>query len=173
MTLTPSTEKFIASWGEMASKWCVNRTVAEVHALFYLSAEPLNADDVAGALSFSRSNVSAGMRELENKGLITPVHVRGDRKQYYESTKDPWEAFRLILDDHKRRVIDPAVGMFRTCVEEQARTAPEDPYTLERMRGVISFFDAINPLYNEIRRLPGSPIQNLFMVAAKIREFTG
>lgn len=170
MTLTPSTEKFIATWGEMASKWCVNRTVAEVHAFFYLSAEPLNAEDVASTLSFSRSNVSASIRELEGRGLITAVHVRGDRKQYYEATKDPWEAFRVILDDHKRRVIDPTVAVFRTCLEEHSRTAPEDSYTVERMRDVVSLFDAISPLYNELRRLPNGRIQNFFEVAAKIRE---
>lgn len=173
MTLTPSIEKFITTWGEMASKWCVNRTVAEVHAFFYLSADPLNAEDVASALSFSRSNVSASMRELESRGLITPIHVRGDRKQYYETTKDPWEAFRVILDDHKRRVIDPAIATFRACLEAQTLTAPEDSYTLERMRGVVSFFDAINPLYDELRRLPNGPIQNLFKVTAKIREVVG
>lgn len=173
MTLTPSMEKFIAGWGDMASKWCVNRTVAEIHALFYLSAEPLNAEDVSVALSYSRSNVSASMRELEGRGLISPVHVRGDRKQYYETTKDPWEAFRDILDDQKRRVIDPAITVFRTCLEDQIRTAPEDSNTVARMRSVVSFFDAIDPLYRELRRLPNGPIQKIVMVAAKIREIVG
>lgn len=173
MTLTPTMEKFISSWGEMASKWCVNRTVAEVHALFFLSAEPLSAEDVARALAYSRSNVSLGLRELESRELISPVHVRGDRKQYYEATKDPWEAFRKILDEQKRRVVDPTVQTFRACLEEQIRTDPENSYTTERMRDVLSFFDAINPLYNELRRLPSGPIQNLFKVAAKIREVLG
>jgi len=173
MTLMPSTEKFIASWGEMASKWCVNRTVAEVHALFYLSAEPLSAEGVAQALSVSRSNVSASLRELEGLGLVSAVHVRGDRKQYYEAANDPWEAFRAILDDHKRRVIDPAVVVFQTCLEEQMRTAPEDSYTAERMRDVVSFFTAIIPLYEELRRLPHTPIQNLFKVTATIRDLLG
>ncbi len=170
MTITPSVEKFIDGWAEMACKWAVNRTVAEVHALFYLSAEPLSAEDVAHALSVSRSNVSASLRELEGLGLINPVHVRGDRKQYYETTQDPWEAFRAILDDHKRRVIDPAVVVFQACLEEQVRTAPDDSYTADRMRDVVSFFTAIIPLYAELRRLPHGPMQNLFKVTATIRE---
>ena len=173
MTLTPSMEDFIASWGDMASRWCVNRTVAEVHALFYLSPEPLSAEDVAQALSFSRSNVSASLRELERRELISPVHVRGDRMQFYEAKKDLAEAFRLILDDHKRRVIDPSVAEFRDCLEEQTRTAPGDTFTAERMREVVTFFEGINPLYNELRRLPNGPIQNLFKVTAKIRELLG
>jgi len=173
MTITPSIQKFIDGWAEMACKWAVNRTVAEVHALFYLSAEPLSAEDVAQALAVSRSNVSASLRELEGLGLISAVHVRGDRKQYYEAAKDPWEAFRAILDDHKRRIIDPAVVVFQACLEEQMRTAPEDSYTAERMREIISFFAAIIPLYQELRRLPHAPIQNLFKVTTTIRELLG
>jgi DNA-binding transcriptional regulator GbsR (MarR family) len=107
MDLTPATEKFVAWWGEMGCKWGVNRTVAEIHALFYLSRAPLNAEDIAAALSFSRSNVSASLRELENWGLISPVHFRGDRKQYYEAIKDPWEMFRVILDERTRRHVHP------------------------------------------------------------------
>lgn len=173
MTLTPTMEKFIVSWGEMASRVCVNRTVAEIHALSYLSAEPLSVEDIAKALSFSRSNVNASLRELENCGLISPVHVRGERKQYYEATQGPWEMFRLIVDDQKRRVIDPAVAVFHTCLEEQTHSSPEGAYTAERMREVVSFFEAINPLYDELRRLPNGPIQNLLKVASKIKEVIG
>lgn len=173
MTITPSVEKFIAGWGEMACKWSVNRTVAEVHALFYLCADPLSAEDVSSALSVSRSNVSASLRELEGLGLIRPIHIRGERKQYFEAKKDPWEAFRVILDDHKRRVIDPTVAMFRTCLEEQTQTAPGDSYTTERMRDTVEFFDAVDCLYAELRRLPNSSIQDPFELVARIGKVIG
>ena len=170
MTLTPSMEKFISSWGEMASKWSVNRTVAEVHALFFLSSDPLNAEEIARALSISRSNVSGSLRELESRGIISPVHIRGDRKQYYEATKDPLEVFRVIIEDHKRRVIDPNVAVFRMCLEEQKASAPDDSHTIERMRDTVSFFDAMDSLYIQLRSLPNGPIQNLFEAVAKIGE---
>lgn len=170
MTITPSVEKFIAGWAEMACKWSVNRTVAEVHALFYLSADPLSAEDVSNALSVSRSNVSAGLRELEGLGLIRPVHVRGDRKQYYETRLSVWDAFRIILDDHKRRVIDPAVDAFHACLDQQECAAPEDSYTLERIRDVVTFFEAATPLYEQLRRLPGGSVQNLFAATSAIRQ---
>ena len=170
MTITPSVEKFIAGWAEMACKWSVNRTVAEVHALFYLSAEPLSAEDVSTALSVSRSNVSAGLRELEALGLIRPVHVRGDRKQYYETKMSPWEAFRIILDDHKRRVIDPAVETFHTCLEERSREPSEDSYMLERMRGVVAFFDAAMPLYEQLRRFSNGSVHDLCKVTSAVRQ---
>ena len=173
MALNPSMEKFVASWGEMASKWCINRTVAEIHALYILSEQPLSVDDVASSLVFSRSNVSTSLREMESWGLISPVHVRGDRKQYYEAKKDLWEIFRIILDEQRRRVIGPAVATFQECLDEQIRTAPEDEYTAERMREVLSFFNAFNTLCNEFQRLPRGPIQNLFKLKATIRELFG
>jgi DNA-binding transcriptional regulator GbsR (MarR family) len=170
MTITPSVEKFISGWAEMACNWSVNRTVAQVHALLYLSADPLSAEDISSTLTVSRSNISSGLRELEGLGLVRPVHIRGDRRQYYETRQNPWEAFRVILDDHKRRVIDPAVEMFHNCLEEQERAAPEDSYTLERMRDVVSFFDATLPLYEQLRLLPDAPVQKLIRITTTIRD---
>ena len=109
-------------------------------------------------------------RWIGSLGLIRPVHVRGDRKQYYETKDNPWEAFRIILDDHKRRVIDPAVDLFHSCLAEQEYSAPEDTYTLDRMRNVVSFFDATMPLYEQLRRLPNGSIQSLLKVTATIKD---
>lgn len=173
MTLTPTMERFIASWGEMTSKWCVNRAVAEVHAVFFLSADPLSAEEVADTLAFSRSNVSVGLRELAGRGLIGPVHVRGDRKQYYKAIKDPWEIFRIIVEDQRRRVIDRTVAVFRDCLDEQTREAPEDSYTADRMRDIVLFFETIGLLYNELQRLPTSPAENLLKATAKMAEVIG
>jgi len=171
MALTPATEKFIAWWGEMGSKWGVNRTVAEIHALFYMSCDPLNADDIAEALSFSRSNVSAGLHELLNWGLISPVHFRGDRKQYFEAIADPWKMFRVILDERKRREIAPTVATLRACLEEMEGSEQKaDSCTEERLRAMLEFFELMIPLYDELRRLPGGPIRNLVRLTAKIRE---
>jgi DNA-binding transcriptional regulator GbsR (MarR family) len=165
-----ATEKFVAWWGEMGSKWGVNRTVAEIHALFYLSQDPLNAEDLAATLSFSRSNVSASLRELQNWGLISPVHFRGDRKQYFEAIKDPWELFRVILDERKRREIDPAVATLRTCVQEADGSTPEDLYIQERLHSMLEFFEVMIPLYDELRRVPLSSVHKLAKLTAKVRE---
>jgi DNA-binding transcriptional regulator GbsR (MarR family) len=170
MDLMPASEKFVAWWGEMGSKWGVNRTVAEIHALFYLSHDPLNADDLAATLSFSRSNVSASLRELQNWRLISPVHFRGDRKHYFEAIKDPWEMFRVILDERRRRDIDPAVATLRMCVEEATGSTPEDLYIQERLHTMLEFFEVMIPLYDELRRVPPTSIQTLAKLTAKVRE---
>ena len=157
----------------MGGKWGVNRTVAEVHALFYLSHDPLNAEDIAATLSSSRSNVSASLRELENWGLISPVHFRGDRKQYYEAIKDPWEMFRVILDERRRREINPTVATLRACLEELTESTQGDLYIQERLQSMLEFFEVMIPLYDELRRLPRGPVQNLARLTAKIREVIG
>lgn len=173
MTLTPITEKFVVCWGEMGTRWGVNRTVAQVHALFYLSPEPLNAEDIAAALSFSRSNISASLRELGNWGLIKPLHLRGDRRQYYEAIKDPWEMFRVILDERKRREIDPTVAVLQACLDEITQKFPEDSYTRERFRTALDFFEVMTPLYDELRHLSSRPIQSLLRLKSKLKDFWG
>lgn len=169
MRLTPATEKFVSSWGEMGTKWGVNRTVAEVHAVFYLSPEPLNAEDIAATLSFSRSNISTSLRELESWGLIRPLHLRGDRKQYYEAVKDPWDMFRIILDERKHREIDPTVAVLRSCLAEVTRTSPEDSYTRERLWAALDFFEVLIPLYDDLRLLPKGPVKNLLKLKTRLK----
>lgn len=168
-----ATEKFITWWGEIGSKWGVNRTVAQIHALFYLSPEPLNAEDIASALSFSRSNVGASLRELETWGLITPVYFRGNRKHYYEAIKDPWEMFRIILDERKRREIDPTVATLRSCLEEMDDAAPTERYAREQLRAALEFFEVMIPLYDELRRVSPGSIRNIAKLTAKVREVVG
>ncbi len=172
MDLTSATEKFVAWWGEVGSKWGVNRTVAQVHALFYISQDPLNAEDIASALSFSRSNVSASLHELETWGLISPVYFRGDRKHYYAAIKDPWEMFRVILDERMRREINPTVATLRICLQEVGTTLA-DEYARKQLSAALEFFEVMIPLYDELRRVSPGSIRNIAKLTAKVREVVG
>ena len=118
MPLSNAAREFILHWGEMGSRWGVNRTVAQVHALLYLSPEPLTAEDIADALSVARSNVSTSLGELQGWGIIQTVNVLGDRRDHYESLHDVWELFRIVLDERKRREMDPTLALLRDCVRE-------------------------------------------------------
>src|SRR3989442_12690706 len=113
ITLTPVMSKFILHWGEMGTRWGVNRTVAQVHALLYLSPEPLNAEEISKALSVARSNVSTSLRELESWGIIKAVHRLGDRRGHYEAIKDDWGMARGISDERQRGENDPNPAQFR------------------------------------------------------------
>src|SRR6266508_3289102 len=132
-------QKFILHWGEMGTRWGVNRTVAQVHALLYISPQPLNADDIVETLDVARSNVSTSLRELQGWGIVRLAHVLGDKRDHFESIKDVWELFRTVLDERKKREIDPTLKMLRDCVaEENGKT---DKYTEERLRELVNFFE--------------------------------
>src|ERR1700758_5087724 len=102
-TLTPVAQKFILHWGEMGTKWGINRTVAQVHALLFLSPRPVPADEIAETLSVARSNVSTSLRELQGWGIVRAVHLLGDRRDHFETFKDVWEIFRTVAEERKRR----------------------------------------------------------------------
>src|SRR5262245_54157824 len=118
MKLSPVVQKFVLHWGEMGTRWGINRTVAQVHALLYVSTQPLHAEDITNALGVARSNVSTSLKELQSWGLVKVVHVLGDRRDHFESLRDPWEMLRQVLDERKRREVDPTIDLLRECVAE-------------------------------------------------------
>src|SRR5262249_18680905 len=113
MKLTDIQRQFVLHWGEMGTRWGINRTVAQIHALLYLSPEPLNAEQIAETLNVARSNVSTSIRELESWGIVRPVHVLGDRREHYEALKDVSEMFVRIMEQRKRRELDPTLQLLR------------------------------------------------------------
>ena len=118
-------QQYILHWGEMGTRWGINRTVAQIHALLYLSPKPLAAEEIAETLTVARSNVSTSIRELEGWGIVRAVHVLGDRREHYESMKDVWEMFRLIVEQRKRREVDPTIQLLRQCLEPRLQGAEE------------------------------------------------
>ena len=116
--LTPFLQNFILHWGEMGTKWGINRTVAQIHALLLTSENPMNAEDICEKLGVARSNVSNSLKELQNWGIVKVVHLPGDRRDHFESMKDIYEMFRVIAAERKRREIDPTLTNLRTCMIE-------------------------------------------------------
>src|SRR3954463_11949546 len=106
-TLTPITTRFILHWGEMGTRWGINRTVAQIHALLFVSPKPMHAEEIAQTLGVARSNVSTSLKELQSWGIVRVAHVMGDRRDHFESMKDVWEMFRVITDERKKRETDP------------------------------------------------------------------
>src|SRR6187401_837674 len=136
MKITSAVEKFILHWGEMGTRWGINRTVAQIHALLYVSPKPLNAEEIAETLAVARSNVSTSLKELQGWGIVKLVHVLGDKRDHFESMKDVWEMFRVVLDERKKREIDPTLNMLRACIGEAEKEKAVDPYTQERLRAL-------------------------------------
>ena len=172
-TLDPVTEKFVLHWGEMGTRWGVNRTVAQIHALLYLSPEPLHAEAIAKTLSIARSNVSTSLRELESWGIVKAVHLLGDRREHYQAIKDVWEMARAILDERKRREIDPTVNLLRECLRELDAKAPPEGEMRGRLEAILEFVEMLTSLYGQISRLPTGTVRGLMSAQGKLRGLFG
>ncbi len=173
MKLTPTQQKFILHWGEMGTRWGINRTVAQIHALLYLSAEPVNAEEIAKTLAVARSNVSTSLRELQSWGIVKVVHVLGDRRDHFECMKDVWEMFRIVIEERKRREVDPTLAMLRTSVTELEHSGSSDTYTRERLREMLDFFETMTSFYGEIDRLPRGTLRQAAKLRGKVRKVLG
>src|ERR1700735_1523986 len=151
--LTGLQKQYILHWGEMGTRWGINRTVAQIHALLYLSPRALPAEEIAETLSVARSNVSTSIRELEGWGIVRAVHVLGDRREHYESMKDVWEMFRLVIEQRKRREIDPTREMLRRSLEELDPEEAGAGFTRGRVGAVAGFFAAVTELHVQMKVL--------------------
>ena len=116
-TLAPLAQKFVLHWGEMGTRWGINRTVAQIHALLIISDRPRRADEIAETLGIARSNVSTSLRELQNWGIVRLVHFSADRRDHFESMQDIFEMFRVIARERKKREVDPTVRALRDLFE--------------------------------------------------------
>lgn len=173
MNLSPKTQKFILHWGEMGPRWGINRTVAQIHALLYLSSDPLTAEEIATTLSVARSNVSNSLRELQAWGLVRTVHKLGDRRDYFEvMEKDVWEMFRIILDERKKRETDPTVALLRECVAEKG-SGHEDPHAEERLRQILEFFETMTSLYERLQGIPTKRLATIATMGDGFLRFVG
>ena len=171
--LTTVQQQYILHWGEMGTRWGINRTVAQIHALLYLSPRALPAEEIAATLSVARSNVSTSIRELETWGIVRAVHVLGDRREHYESMKDVWEMFRLVLTERKRREIDPTLQILNECIAEGEKTKETDSYTQQRLADMREFFETTSACYVQIRQWPTSAIVKFVKVGDKVLKVLG
>ena len=171
--LSPVQQKFILHWGEMGTRWGINRTVAQIHALLFISARPMNADQIVALLGVARSNVSNSLKELQGWGIVKITHVLGDRRDHFESMKEVWEMFRVVLDERKKREIDPTLIMLRDCIAQAEKDKETDDYTEQRLRDLASFFEITTAWYGQIRNWPTSALTKFVKLGDKVRKLLG
>lgn len=168
--LSPAKQKFILHWGEMGARWGVNRTVAQIHALLYLSPKPVPAEEIANSLSVARSNVSTSLKVLQSWDLVSVVHVLGDRRDHYESMKDVWDLFKVVLEGRKRREVDPTLTILRSCLEEAEKSGGEERDTQQRLEEMLEFFETMTSLYEQISEMPKEQLQKLVKMGGKLQK---
>jgi DNA-binding transcriptional regulator GbsR (MarR family) len=172
MRLTPVQQKFVLHWGEMGTRWGINRTVAQIHALLFLSPNPLHAEEIAETLTVARSNVSNSLKELQSWRIVRLVHVLGDKRDHFESMRDVWEMFRVVLDERKRREIDPTIALLEECLAD-ASADKEDKHTQTRLRELHRFFQATTAWYKQVSKLPASGLVKFLDAGDKLLKRVG
>lgn len=168
MALTPVQQKFILHWGEMATRWGINRTVAQVHALLFLSPRPMHAEEIATTLGVARSNVSTSLRELQGWRIVRVTHILGDRRDHFESMKDVWDMFRIIVEERKKREADPTLDLLRDVVAEAKNPKAADAYTRERLEEMLQFFETMTGWLEQMRKLPTGAVVRLVTMGDRI-----
>jgi len=173
--LSPLVKSFVSHFGEMGSRWGINRTVGQIYALIFVSPSPVNADDIAEALEFSRSNVSMGLKELQAWRLVRLKHQAGDRREYFDAPSDAWEIFRTLAEERRRREIEPTLSMLRNALLETP-TTEEDRIAQERMKGMHDLIELMTTWFDDVQRMDQKTLAQLMKMGSKVQrllEFTG
>ena len=178
MELSDATREFVLHWGEMGSRWGVNRTVAQVHALLYLSPEALTAEEIGAALSVARSNVSTSLRELQNWELVQVSHTMGDRRDFFSTSQDVWQLFMTVVRQRVEREIEPTLAVLKRLAAEQSAEgqakegrAKEEPATLARIGAMRDFLAEMHGWYEQMAKLPPSTLRRLMSVGTGITRW--
>ncbi|MGB9992502.1 GbsR/MarR family transcriptional regulator [Massilia sp. SM-13] len=168
MRLSPTEQKYILHWGEMGTRWGVNRTVAQIHALLFLANRPMHAEEIVEALNVARSNVSTSLKELQSWGLVKVSHVLGDRRDHFVALQDVWEIFRVIIEERKRREIDPTLSALRECAIEAEQDRTMEDATRERMAQVLDFMEMLASSYEDYKHLPPATLKRFITMGGKV-----
>ena len=173
MKVTPIMQRYIVHWGEMGSRWGLNRSVAQIHALLYLSQQPLHADEIAETLGIARSNVSVGLKELLGWNLVQASHTLGDRRDFFTAQHDTWEVIRVIIDGRKRREIDPTLAFLKECAKGLENDQDTPAVVRERIVAQAEFIETLTSWYDSIKNLPRKTLLKLMRLGQKIAKVIG
>jgi len=169
MILNPVAEKFILHWGEMGSKWGVNRTVAQIHALLYLFGKPMPADEITETLGVARSNVSNSLKELQNWNLIQVVHIMGDRRDHFTTSSDVWVLFKTVVKERKEREFDPTIVVLRDCLDSPD-IGKEEAGAKQRITEALGFMEDISSWGEQMLKLEPTTLMKMMRLGNKIKD---
>jgi DNA-binding transcriptional regulator GbsR (MarR family) len=167
----PDAKAFILHWGEMGTQWGVNRSVAQVHALLYLSNRPLPADDIVDQLKLARSNVSTALKELQGYGIVRRVHVEGDRRDHFVAETDLWDMLMRIVAERKRREIDPTIALLGELASRLRHDETAPAQLRERVTRMHEFISTLGGWYDQVRGLPKPTLVTLMKLGGKVARF--
>jgi DNA-binding transcriptional regulator GbsR (MarR family) len=173
MDLSKAEQTFVLHWGDMSTRWGINRSVAQIHALLYIAREPMNAEEISKTLSLARSNVSTSLRELQSWRIIRVANKLGDRRDHYESLTDPWDLFLTIMEERKRREIDPTLAILDDCIKEASQGGKDQQHVRERLENLRDFIATLSSWYNDTSSLSRAGLIRFIKMGKKVFSLLG
>lgn len=167
MELSPLSDAFVRHFGEMGSRWGINRTVGQIYALLYVSGRPLPADEIADALGFSRSNVSMGLKELQSWRLVKLQHLPGDRREHFSTPDDVWQIVRILAEERRRREIDPTLSVLRDLLLEKPGSE-EDRQAQARLKQMHDLIELLTRWSEDVQKLETDQLRRLLRLGGGV-----
>lgn len=167
--LSPMGQRLVLHWGEMGTRWGVNRSVAQIHALLFFHGRPLDAEWIAETLGIARSNVSNSLRELINLKLAAVVHLPGQRRDHFETSGDVWALFRTVVSERKQREFDPTVALLQSCADDPA-FATEAPEQRRRIRETLQLMQSLSQWGEQMLRLSPATLLRIMKLGSRIQK---
>ena len=172
MTLSPTVSRFVLHWGEMGSRWGVNRTMSQIHALLFIAGRPMHAEEIVEALEVARSNVSTSLRELQGWGLVRLVHLSSDRRDHYETSSHVWELMRTIVKERQRREISPTIGVLQQLLADPA--IRQEPAAVKlRLEQTLDLLETLTVWSEEMLKLDTETLTQVLKLGARIKKLLG
>ncbi|KQU73495.1 MULTISPECIES: GbsR/MarR family transcriptional regulator [unclassified Rhizobacter] len=172
MNLSPTLSRFVLHWGEMGTRWGVNRTVAQIHALLFITGRPMHAEEIADTLDVARSNVSNSLRELQGWNLIKLTHLAGDRRDHFETSTQVWELLRTVVRERQRREIAPTIEVLNELLADPALS--RDPAEARlRIRETQELLVTLTAWSDEMLKLDTDTLTKVLKLGAKIKKLLG
>ena len=168
--LPAAVKRFVLHWGDMGNRWGLNRSVAQIHALLFVSERPLTAEEISSRLRIARSNVSNSIKELLAWKLIRKVPVEGSRREHFEAEGDMWDMVMQIVAMRKAREFDPAIDVLRQCLQDARGDRTMALSTWKRLSEMHDVAESVNNWYAQISRLPRSQIEPLLRMGTKAAD---
>lgn len=165
--MSPLVQRFVLHFGEMGSRWGINRTVGQIYALLFVSPRALNADEIAEGLGFSRSNVSMGLKELQSWRLVKLQHLPGDRREYFSAPDDVWAIFQTLAEERRKREVDPTLSMLRDALLESPND-PAEQHAQDRMREMHDLIELTTGWFEEVRAMDRERLVELMKLGKKV-----
>ncbi len=168
-THSPLAAGFILHFGEMGSRWGVNRTVGQIYALLFISNRPMHADEIAETLGMSRSNVGLGLKELQSWKLTRLQHLPGDRRDYYSAPQDVWEIFRTLVEERRQREVEPTLTLLRDSLQQEV-SSDFDRAAQQRMHEMYTMMQLLMDWLSDIQKLSPATLKRLLRLGGKVAK---